>query len=471
MKQKYFYAALLLLAFSLSSQTISEMPQGWSIFTPNLSTVESIKASTTPISFYEKTKMLGTQAHTAWKNNSTPQKRGLELNNIFASVNREFVRDLLDEILQSSALIKEITKASYKNATGFVKVVLATGIDADWKLRLHIWQAEGKREFPHRHKWDFFSKILSSSIKQTVFERTTDSENDEYCVAVPTSLMPTLSGEGAPCPCRDDYTLKPLNNHEHVGVRASSKNILAVAESYFMPYNLIHTIEPGPGAVTFAFTFQKQSPDSEVFIPQEQAGIEHNFNAPSLTEAELISYLTNIRDALNKLYIAPKYIPEIVDPAHRYFDSKTIPLFTSKWRGNIEKENITDKFVLQIKPENLGGYEITIANSNLQVGGKPAKSNTDYLFVIFGGKIFAAPKDFHHDATAFLTHSSFSQYGDVDSAGIFRLNDDFTLAFLEAYSGHYKPTIEHMELARIMFQNLGADLSNTKIISYADRAK
>ncbi len=145
----FLYVFSFQCSYILPTQVTSH--NRWAICSPSTNQIEPLSKQPVQHGSYEKLKELGQKAHQSWQKEATPTNVVENLNTIFAPVNHAFLITLIDEILASDQLLEEIEKASYKNITGFLKLVLASGGKDSWKLRLHIWEQKEK-EFPHNHK-------------------------------------------------------------------------------------------------------------------------------------------------------------------------------------------------------------------------------------------------------------------------------------------------------------------------------
>lgn len=207
-------------------------------------------------------KEIGGQAHKAWCLKKDNLDKTINLQKIFEPVDRFFLIKLIDEILEDKPLLNSIAKASYRNVTGFLKIVLATGnADDSWKIRLHFWELQEQKEFPHNHKWDFFSKIISGSLSQDLYRLGFECDAESaYSIREPVSLMPVSEDGKLPCPCRDNYILKSKEKTEKaVSLQNYETSIVGSGESYYMPNHLIHTINPSKGAISLVYTSDKKN--------------------------------------------------------------------------------------------------------------------------------------------------------------------------------------------------------------------
>jgi hypothetical protein len=279
--------------------------------------------------------------------------------------------------------------------------------------------------------------------------------------------MPILPNGQLPCPCKDNYELAckreaPAAQH----LRLADESRIANHESYFMSNHLIHTITPGRGAISFVFTSNKKTDNSEVFVPLARLNEDLKKHAPSVTTEELITELIRIKAIMGCLVVQPKYLPEIVDSAHGYLRLDQVSP-TEHWRDQFDLVNT--KKVVQLPKASLGDYNLNLNNGTVNFGKQPVLAEQDYLFVIFDNQVFLAPKDFHHESPYLICHSSFTDYGPVQSAGVLRFNQAQEIVRIEPYSGHYAPSIDNMSQALEILKSKGLNVNNAYIVAFADR--
>lgn len=77
-------------------------------------------------------------------------------------------------------------------------------------------------------------------------------------------------------------------------------------------------------------------------------------------------------------------------------------------------------------------------------------------------KLYATPKMQTEDGT--IRHSSFTRSGNVISAGAIEMGKNGELLGISNWSGHYKPTVQHLELLVDHLKAANVDTSNVQII-------
>lgn len=454
----------------------------WAICSPKSASKEcDLSFSKLPedVDCYDHIKELGQIANNQWlSNNGNKAQMVAEHNETFSTINQQFLAKLIDQILENPSLLKNVTDASYKNVTGFLKVVLNDSANDSWKLRLHVWDEKEDKEFPHNHKWDYYSKIITGYLKQEIYQKIAAARLDELSdqqaeeiipcsVREPVSLMPLLPNGQLPCPCKDNYELAckretPATQH----LRCADVTRIANHESYFMSNDLIHTITPGRGAISFVFTSNKKTDNSEVFVPLARLNENLQKHAPSVSTDELVKELIRIKAIMGCLVVQPKYLPEIVDANHGYLRLDQVST-EKNWRDQLSINNT--KKVVQLPKARLGDYKLNVNEGAVRFGKQAVTANQDYLFVIFDNQVYVAPKDFHHESPYLICHSSFTDYGPVQSAGVIQFNQNKQLVKIEPYSGHYAPSIDNMSTALDIFTDKGLDVSCAQIVAFADR--
>lgn len=446
--------------------------QEWVIASPVIG--QDVSKSEKCQSYIEFLQQVGQKADELWVNTQDKSALINHLRELFETVDRSFLNHLIDQILSDKQSLDLITEKSYKNVTGFLKIVLADGGKNSWKIRLHIWQEQEEKEFPHNHKWDLYSKVITGYLSQEVYEKSEESCSFEpsdfstrYSVREPVSLMPIPSSGELPCPCRDDYELGVKRTYKDtVSLDVQSKDIIALGESYLMPYHLVHSINPGRGAISLVFTSRNTAENSEVFVPINMLETNLHRHAPSFTQDTLMAELLRAKDLINQLHIHPIYLPEVVDQNHGYKKS-TLECFN--WRRGI-LENPSHKKVIQLSKKAMQNFVVSAGqDGKLFVGANAVDNARDYLFVLFEGKMYASVKDFCQQSDELICHSSFTDYGPVASAGVLCFNGQNDVITIEAYSGHYTPSLSHMAIAKEYLNSIGINTDKAVLSAYQDR--
>ncbi len=464
---------LFLVFFTKTYANVTSMKE-WEICTPKHTLHTFVKNSQK--GSYQQLQILGEQANLLWSAKSKQSKSGMveDLANIFEIVTPYFMADVIDQILADDELLTQVAAASYRNVTGFLKVVLVANGPKGWKIRLHIWK-QGEKEYAHNHKWDFYSKILTGYLEQNIYEVSDiDIASGVRCkICEPVSLMPVLPTGDLPCPCRDSYSLieKQQGRAKFGSVYLGFLNryILGTGESYFMPNHLVHTIAPGKKAITFVFTSDQITDNSEVFVPDD-INVSLQKYAPSITKSELIQELCEIKKNLQGLVVSAKYLPEMIDSEHRYYNKQDAIFSEPNWRSHFLVDAISRGKVLQLSDEHKKDYMVSVSDlGEILVGGILPVKNSQMLFVLIDGVMYASPKDFAHHSDHLICHTSFTDYAPVESAGVLHFDNQSGLKKIEAYSGHYAPTPQNMEIAINYLQQIGYNTSQVLILGYFDR--
>lgn len=73
----------------------------------------------------------------------------------------------LRDLVADDAMVADIAKRSYWHPNGFAKIVLHTGIEPDFRVRLHVWPSSATpsrgESNPHSHRWEFASHVLTGT--------------------------------------------------------------------------------------------------------------------------------------------------------------------------------------------------------------------------------------------------------------------------------------------------------------------
>jgi hypothetical protein len=73
----------------------------------------------------------------------------------------------LRDLAADEAAATEIAKRSYWHPNGFAKLVLHTGVEPEFRVRLHVWprseQPSRGESNPHSHRWEFASHVLTGA--------------------------------------------------------------------------------------------------------------------------------------------------------------------------------------------------------------------------------------------------------------------------------------------------------------------
>lgn len=181
--------------------------------------------------------------------------------------------------------------------------------------------------------------------------------------------------------------------------------------------------------------------------------------APSVTPEELRLELLKVQKMLRQLSVHEKYLPEMVNVNHHYYHiNRNDPITqSSQWREELYAIP-NRKSVLQLSKDALEAYRISAdTDGHILINQKPIDPTYDYLFVLLNDVMYAAAKDFHHEANTLICHTSFSDYGPVDSAGVLSFDAQRNLKTIEAYSGHYCPSLTDMELAQKHLATIGVN--------------
>ncbi len=452
----------------------------WYLASPPLKEDVFLGKKNIPFNCIDTLREIGNNANELWRMSESNQEKTTSLEQLFHTVDRNFLIHLIDGIVTDKDALSQIAQASYRNVTGFWKIVLATGNkESSWKIRLHIWEKQEEKEFPHNHKWDFYSKIITGYLEQDLYTFSAASTCDmsiDYAIHQPKSLMPTQDDGTEPCPCRDHYVLDPVTGimNDTVSLKKNEMCRIGAGESYYMPHHLIHSINPSRGAISLVFTSDRVAENSQVFVPSELADVNLSKYAPSISIEDLKTKLLAIKRQLQSLQLRTHYLPEMVHSLHQYYDvnnGDTI-LKVNNWRAALNTTKLSTQQVKQLTPSEMEHCKVCVGkDKNIMIDGQPIDTSKDYIFVLMKNTLYATPKDFHHENTDLICHTSFTDYGPVESVGVFSFHSDGKIKDIEAYSGHYMPSKEHMHIARNYLKSIGVNVSGAQCILYRDRKR
>ncbi|WIX84432.1 hypothetical protein [Amycolatopsis sp. DG1A-15b] len=78
----------------------------------------------------------------------------------------------LRDLVADDAAAAEIARRSYWHPNGFAKILLHTGVESGFRIRLHVWPAADVvspgESNPHSHRWEFASYVLAGTGMHTV---------------------------------------------------------------------------------------------------------------------------------------------------------------------------------------------------------------------------------------------------------------------------------------------------------------
>lgn len=276
---------------------------GWCINTSPCIKYTSAQKANKP-SYMQMLWELGAKSHLLWQEHRHNGRQFIEqMHKSYQEIDENFLNEVINEVIEHEELLEKVANASYKNATGFLKIVLIEGKEG-WKIRLHVWEQKEEKEHPHNHKWDFYSKIIKGYLRQEMYETVSNTATCSFCqqysIREPVSLMPVNPGKIS-CPCRDDFalTIKHVNDQEQYAIMQLKSIDLIPAEcSYFVRNNLIHSIIPSKGAISLVFTSEKVKDNSEVYVLSDATNADIVRSSPSVTKSELYEALLQVRSLL-----------------------------------------------------------------------------------------------------------------------------------------------------------------------------
>jgi hypothetical protein len=158
---------------------------------------------------------------------------------------REVFSKLLDSLASDDRWLVEVDSRSYFHANNFAKIVLLSGAEANWKLRLHIWWPQpdkppGEPEDIHSHRWDFTTSLLAGEYLAT-----------EYAV-VPNGLE-HYQYEYTPAGASSSFKLKSCGQASLVPVFEAR---LPQGTVYHITHELLHRVSSTSQSVTATLMIQ-----------------------------------------------------------------------------------------------------------------------------------------------------------------------------------------------------------------------
>lgn len=148
---------------------------------------------------------------------------------------------LLEQLLLNEKALEEVQRNSYYHKNGFRKLVLLK--NADFKLRLHLWEANNEKpqENIHDHRWNFASRLLAGSFQTTIWEEdAAGPETRRNCRYTPAQEANTYG----------------VSEDGQVKLRRKATLTLRAGDLYYMPASTLHQVtDPGKGeTVTLMLT-------------------------------------------------------------------------------------------------------------------------------------------------------------------------------------------------------------------------
>lgn len=180
---------------------------------------------------------------------------------------------LLEQLINSPTLLKQVASRSYQHGNGFLKVVL---LDKGYKLRLHVWH-QGKKceENIHNHRWSFASTVVAGTLRSEIWRNA--APGNPHAVTLPEYRYYAATAE------QPAYA-NPLG---HCLLEKEKDQAVSAGESYFMPQGQLHCINnPGKQLVATLVCTSPTGQGTNRLI-KTRSQIEPDTNPPRLQTAEL----------------------------------------------------------------------------------------------------------------------------------------------------------------------------------------
>ncbi|MBE8517215.1 hypothetical protein ILP97_06780 [Amycolatopsis sp. H6(2020)] len=193
----------------------------------------------------------------------------------------------LRELIADQAAVAEIAKRSYWHPNGFAKIVLYTGIDPEFRIRLHVWPrgetpSRGESN-PHSHRWEFASYVLTGTGMHMV----------EFAE----------SPEGGKPYRRYRYGTDPANPAALVAdgeVRLKRRGVPHVqsGDVYTCDTSIVHTVRPIDAGLTATVVVQgpRRTPTTVVYCEPGESDDQPN---GELTGADFVELVTELLPTLD----------------------------------------------------------------------------------------------------------------------------------------------------------------------------
>ncbi|MEV7038044.1 hypothetical protein [Amycolatopsis sp. NPDC051061] len=193
----------------------------------------------------------------------------------------------LRDLAADAPAVAEIAKRSYWHPNGFAKIVLHTGVEPEFRVRLHVWPesetvSRGESN-PHSHRWEFASHVLAGTGMHMVeFTETTE--------------------RGKPFR-RFRYGADPANPAALVSdgeVRLKRRAVphVQTGDVYTCDTSIVHTVRPVDAGLTATVVVQgpRRTPTTVVYCEPGESDDQPNFD---LTEEDFQELVTAVLASLD----------------------------------------------------------------------------------------------------------------------------------------------------------------------------
>lgn len=220
-------------------------------------------------------------------NGSRPGLAQLETAAEYIRAHRGAFAAWLRDLTADAPAVAEIAKRSYWHPNGFAKIVLHTGVEPEFRVRLHVWPpsetpSRGESN-PHSHRWEFASHALAGTGMHMV------------------EFAETAVG-GKPFR-RYRYGADPANPAALVADGEAWLKRRAVphvqrGDVYTCDTAVVHTVRPIDGALTATVVVQgpRRTPATVVYCEPGESDDQPNFD---LTEADFDELVTAVLASLD----------------------------------------------------------------------------------------------------------------------------------------------------------------------------
>ncbi|WIY02137.1 hypothetical protein QRX60_50505 [Amycolatopsis mongoliensis] len=190
----------------------------------------------------------------------------------------EWLRDLAD----APTAVAEIAKRSYWHPNGFAKIVLHTGVEPEFRVRLHVWPrsetvSRGESN-PHSHRWEFASHVLTGTGMHMVeFAETADGGKPfrRYRYGADPANPAALVADG------------------EVRLRRRASPHVQSGDVYTCDTSIVHTVRPVDAGLTATVVVQgpRRTSTTVVYCEPGESDDQPNFD---LTRADFEELVTTV---------------------------------------------------------------------------------------------------------------------------------------------------------------------------------
>jgi len=174
----------------------------------------------------------------------------------------DLVAGLLREIISDRRLAADVSRRSYWHSNGFAKLVVHVSDEPDFRLRLHVWPADGRHgagyENVHNHRWPFASIVLGGAIRVEHFQ-----EVDDF--AQPGTLVCNRLVYEAAAPGR----VGGMRLEGRRALRRVGTPVYPAGTVYFCDTGTLHTVTRAPGGTAATLMLAGAATGNDALVYQD----------------------------------------------------------------------------------------------------------------------------------------------------------------------------------------------------------